>query len=76
MSERLPSLKPREVLQALKRAGFYVHHVSGSHYILKHPDRTDLRVTLPYHNRDLKRRTIASIVDQSGLTQQQFAALL
>ena len=76
MSERLPSLKPRQVLQALKRAGFDVHHVSGSHYILKHPDRHDLRVTLPYHNRDLKRRTVASIIDQSGLTREQFAALL
>lgn len=76
MSERLPALKPREVLQALKRAGFYIHHVSGSHYVLKHPDRPGLRVTVPYHHRDLKRRTIASIIDQSGLTQEQFADLL
>jgi predicted RNA binding protein YcfA (HicA-like mRNA interferase family) len=76
MSVRLPGLKPRQVLQALKRAGFYVHHVSGSHYILKHPDRPELRVTLPYHNKDLKRRTVASIIDQSGLTQEQFVGLL
>jgi predicted RNA binding protein YcfA (HicA-like mRNA interferase family) len=76
MSERLPALKPREVLQALKRAGFYIHHVSGSHYVLKHADRPGLRVTIPYHNRDLKRRTVASIIEQSGLTHEQFAHLL
>ncbi len=76
MSERLPALKPREVLQALKRAGFYIHHASGSHYVLKHTDKPGRRVTVPYHNRDLKRRTVASIIDQSGLTPEQFADLL
>ena len=42
-------------LTALQRAGFYVHHIKGSHHFLKHPDRPDLRVTVPVHNDDLKR---------------------
>ena len=54
MSQRLPALKPREVLRALQRAGFFVHHTSGSHYILKHPDKPNLRVSVAYHNKDLK----------------------
>ncbi len=41
--QRLPVLKPREVLRALERGGFFVHHVSGSHTILKHPHRPALR---------------------------------
>jgi predicted RNA binding protein YcfA (HicA-like mRNA interferase family) len=76
MSQRLPSLKPREVLQALKRGGFFVHHVSGSHYVLKHPDNHTLRVTLPYHTRDLKRGTLTSIIEQAGLTTDAFKNLL
>jgi predicted RNA binding protein YcfA (HicA-like mRNA interferase family) len=64
----LPSLKPREVLQALRRAGFFVHHTSGSHYILKHPDHPARRVTLPFHNKDLKRGTLLAIIDEAGLT--------
>jgi predicted RNA binding protein YcfA (HicA-like mRNA interferase family) len=76
MSGRLPAIKPRVVIQALKRAGFDVHHVSGSHYVFKHPDKPGLRVTVPYHNRDLKRRTLASIIDQAGLTQEEFADFL
>jgi predicted RNA binding protein YcfA (HicA-like mRNA interferase family) len=76
MSPRLPAAKPREVLRALGRAGFYVHHSSGSHYILKHPERPQLRVTVPYHNKDLKRRTLASILDQASLSVQQFLELL
>ena len=73
---RLPPAKPRLVLRALQRAGFVVHHTSGSHDILKHPGRLGVRVTLPYHNRDLKRRTLESILDQAGLTSDEFLKLL
>ena len=76
MSQRWPALKPREVLRALSRGGFDVHHLTGSHYVLKHPQKPMLRVTLPWHNRDLKRGTLASIIDQAGLTNEQFIALL
>jgi predicted RNA binding protein YcfA (HicA-like mRNA interferase family) len=72
MSERLPALKPRAVLRALESGGFYVHHISGSHYILKHPSDASLRVTVPYHSRDLKRRTLESIVKQAGLSREEF----
>jgi predicted RNA binding protein YcfA (HicA-like mRNA interferase family) len=64
------------VLRALERAGFFVHHTRGSHHILKHSNRSELRITLPMHNRDLKRRTLESIIDQSGLTQEEFLKLL
>jgi len=76
MSKRLPSLKPREVLTVLKRAGFFVHHVSGSHHVLKHPDHPTRRVTLPYHTRDLKRGTLTSIIEQAGLTTEEFVKML
>jgi len=76
MSPRLPSAKPSEVLRALRRAGFFVHHVSGSHYVLKHPEKPHLRVTVPFHNRDLKRGTLSSIIEQAGLTPEEFTELL
>jgi predicted RNA binding protein YcfA (HicA-like mRNA interferase family) len=76
MSAHLPSLKPKQVLKALERAGFAVDHVTGSHYILKHPLRPALRVTLPYHRKDLKRGTVQAIVKQAGLTVEKFSALL
>jgi predicted RNA binding protein YcfA (HicA-like mRNA interferase family) len=31
---------------------------------------------VPYHNKDLKRRTLASIIEQAGLTTDEFADLL
>lgn len=76
MSRRLPALKPKDVLRALERAGFVVHHVTGSHYILKHPGRIGLRVTLPWHNKDLKRGTLRSIIEQAGYAVDEFAEFL
>jgi predicted RNA binding protein YcfA (HicA-like mRNA interferase family) len=76
MSQGLPALRPRQVLRALQRAGFFIHHTSGSHHILKHPDKPHLRVTLPFHNKDLKRRTLAAILDQAGLTAEDFQQFL
>jgi predicted RNA binding protein YcfA (HicA-like mRNA interferase family) len=48
MSQHLPALKPARVLRALERAGFFVHHVKGSHYILKHPDKPHVRTFVGY----------------------------
>lgn len=76
MSHRLPVVKPREVLRALQRTGFFIHHSTGSHHILKHPDKPDLRVTLAMHNKDLKRKTLASIIEQAGYTVEEFNGLL
>lgn len=76
MSQHLPVLKPAKVLRALERAGFYVHHIKGSHYFLKHPEKPQIRVTLPFHSTDLKRRTLISIIDQAGFSVEEFLELL
>jgi predicted RNA binding protein YcfA (HicA-like mRNA interferase family) len=73
MAGKLPALRPRQVIRALERFGFHVHHVSGSHYILK---KDNLRVTVPYHNRDLKSGTLKAIIEQGGLTTEEFLDLL
>lgn len=35
----LPSVNATRLIRALQRSGFFVHHVTGGHYVLKHPDR-------------------------------------
>jgi predicted RNA binding protein YcfA (HicA-like mRNA interferase family) len=76
MSGRLPALRPKDIFRILHRAGFYLHHTTGSHYVLKHPVKPGLRVTLPWHNKDLKRGTLESIIEQAGYTIDEFAELL
>ena len=70
---KLPAVKPRMVIRALKRYGFFVHHTTGSHYFLKKEKR---RVSVPYHNKDLKPGTLASIISQAGLSVEEFLDLL
>jgi predicted RNA binding protein YcfA (HicA-like mRNA interferase family) len=72
----LPVVTPRELIRALERAGFFVHHVKGSHYYLKHPNRPALRVSVPFHSRDVKRGTLRAILRQAGLTVEQLVSLI
>ena len=76
MKQSLPAIEPKRLIRALERAGFSVHRVTGSHYILKHPVKPTLRVTVPFHNRDLKRGTLQSIVKQAGFTNEEFLNLV
>jgi len=72
---RLPAVKPPEVIKALQKAGFIIHHIKGSHYTLKQPE-TGRRVTVPYHRREMKPGTLANIIRQAGLTKEEFLKLL
>ena len=72
----LPVVTPRQLLRALQRSGFFVHHVTGSHHYLKHPDKPAVRISVPYHAKDLKRGTLQSILRQAGLTADQLIELL
>lgn len=45
---RLPRLRGREVIAALRRAGFAVLRVKGSHHFLQHPDGR--RTVVPVHS--------------------------
>ena len=72
----LPTVTADRLLRALKRGGFYVHHTTGSHYVLKHPDNRSIRVVVPYHAGDLKRGTLRNILRQANLTVEDLLALL
>jgi predicted RNA binding protein YcfA (HicA-like mRNA interferase family) len=72
MPPKFASLKPRVVIRALLKGGFFIHEQSGSHVHLKHPEKPG-RVTVPYHERfDLPKHIVKSIVRQAGLTNAEF----
>jgi len=77
MNQRLPSLKAKEVIRALERAGFATSRTSGSHCRLIHSSNPARKVTVPLHrSTDLKRGTLRGIISQAGLTVAEFIALL
>jgi predicted RNA binding protein YcfA (HicA-like mRNA interferase family) len=76
MSRRLPAIKPSQLIRALERAGFFVHHVSGSHYVMRHSREVALRVVVPYHNKDLRQGTLHSILRDAKISPDQLRELL
>lgn len=72
MSKLPRDLKPSKVIKALERAGFVVDHITGSHYILL---KNNLRTVVPYH-KTVKIGTLKSILNQAGLTVEEFTELL
>jgi predicted RNA binding protein YcfA (HicA-like mRNA interferase family) len=73
----LPSVNAARLIRALQRAGFYIHHTTGGHYVLKHPDRPAARIVVPYHgSADIKRGILRSVLRQAGLSGEELANLL
>lgn len=64
---KIPSIKPKKILKILLRNGFYIHHQVGSHLVLKSSKHPITRVTIPIHNKDLKKKTLLSILKQAAL---------
>lgn len=65
----LPSMKPRELLKILRKHGFIEKRQVGSHIQLFHPE-TNIRTTVPFHNKDLKRKTLISILKQANISDR------
>jgi len=77
MSKKLPALKPKTIVKALLRAGFFIHNQKGSHVHLRHPIKTHLRITIPYHqNFDIPLSIIDSIIKQAEMSTEEFLDLL
>jgi predicted RNA binding protein YcfA (HicA-like mRNA interferase family) len=73
---RLPNLKSRQVISALQKAGFYIDRQKGSHVQMRRQDRPGV-ITVPNHpGADVKKGILNSIIAASGLSVEDFLALL
>ena len=61
-----------EAARALRRAGFEALRQTGSHLILRKETRT---VVVPQH-KPIKPGTLKGLIEQAGLTVEEFVALL
>ncbi|HEX9722009.1 MAG TPA: type II toxin-antitoxin system HicA family toxin [Candidatus Paceibacterota bacterium] len=75
MSDRLPSLKARDVEKALLQMGFYPVRQKGSHVFFKHEDgRTTL---VPRHGgEEIGRGLVRQILREIQLTPEEFSKYL
>jgi predicted RNA binding protein YcfA (HicA-like mRNA interferase family) len=73
---KLPSLTARNVVRALKHAGFVEDRQKGSHLILIHPEKK-VRTVVPVHpGRSIKEPLLRAIVRDANLSVDEFLELL
>ncbi|WP_461393155.1 type II toxin-antitoxin system HicA family toxin [Deferrisoma sp.] len=58
-------MSSEEVIRRLRREGWVLHHVKGSHHQFKHPEKPG-KITVPHPKRDLPVGTLRSIFRQAG----------
>jgi predicted RNA binding protein YcfA (HicA-like mRNA interferase family) len=70
-----PGLTGKEILTALKKAGFELLRIKGSHHFLQHPDGRS--TVVPVHSGDtIGPGLLAKILRDCDLNREQFQNLL
>lgn len=73
---RLPSLTAKDVVKALKNAGFLEDRQKGSHLVLIHP-QSKMRTVVPVHpGKTIKKPLLHAIIADAGLNAETFISLL
>ncbi len=76
MSPHLPVITSRDVIKVARKLGFQLDRQSGSHAIYYHPEKK-IRVVVPVHpGKDIKPKTLKGIIDDMGITIEEFKAML
>ncbi len=76
MSPKLPVVKASEVVQVATRLGFVFDHQKGSHAVY-YRKKDKARVVIPMHaGKDLRPKTLEGILDDMGVTSEEFRRLL
>ena len=72
---KLPAVRPADVVRVAQQVGFTLDRQKGSHAIFVHAS-DHRRVVIPMHRGDLKTGTLHGIIEDLGLTREQFLELL
>jgi predicted RNA binding protein YcfA (HicA-like mRNA interferase family) len=72
---KLPSISGREVVRAFEGIGYERDRQRGSHIVLRHRDAPHRRLVVPDH-RVVAKGTLRALIRESGLTVDEFIALL
>ncbi len=72
---RLPNLNAKKIIRALKRAGFEDNGQEGSHCYFWNP-LSKRQTGVPMHSGDVKRNLMKEIIQQAGLSEDEFRKFL
>jgi mRNA interferase HicA len=71
MPDRLPQVKPKQLIRVLERMGFVLRRQTGSHAIFRHPKTKNIAV-VPIHAKDIKRGLLHGILKQANISEVEF----
>ena len=72
---KIPIVSAIKVIKVLSKIGYEADHQTGSHIILRHRETLHKRLTVPNH-KEIARGTLKAILEEAGLTVQEFTDLL
>ena len=72
---KIPSLRHKKVVKVLKKIGFEEARQTGSHLILLNRESKKI-ISVPIHNKDIKKGLLIGIIKQAGLTTEEFIKML
>lgn len=75
MSDRLPSLRARDIEKVLKRMGFFPVRQKGSHVFYKHPDGRTTLVSI-HGGEEVGRGLFRQILREIKVSSEQFSQYL
>ncbi|MDE0089784.1 MAG: type II toxin-antitoxin system HicA family toxin [Thaumarchaeota archaeon] len=71
---RLPIVSARDLIKMLAKIGYLVDHQSGGHIILRNESYPYRKLTIPNH-KEIARGTLRAIINQTGLSKEEFLRL-
>jgi len=75
--KRIPRLTGEQVVRALRKSGFFIHHQKGSHVTLRYREDINRRTVVPVHKgKTLGKGLLSAIIKDAGLTVEEFKKLL
>lgn len=75
MPDKIPQIRPKELIKILEKSGFELRRQTGSHAVFRHPETKNMAI-VPVHAKDIKRGLLFGILRQAGISQEEFLKLL
>lgn len=72
---KLPVLSGRQAVAAFRKLGYEFDEQHGSHMIIRRTDPPHRRLSIPDH-KELAKGTLRALIRESGLSLEEFIALL
>ncbi len=75
MTPKLPVVTPKDAARIALRLGFVFRRQRGSHAIYVR-ENDQARVVIPMHGGELKRKTLRAIIQDLGVSVEEFQEML